>query len=129
MAKNFESEQTSPNLILKGTEIKGDIISNNDIRFDGTLTGNLQTKGKLVIGVTGHIKGEVRCKHAEIEGKVEGKVFIEDLLKLKATSLIEGDITTKKLAIEAGARFTGSCSMNGETPVLNATRTEQAKVK
>jgi len=113
MAKsNGEADNTTINLISQGTEITGDIKSNGDIRIDGSLTGNLLTRGKVVIGPTGKIKGEVTCKNSEISGIVEGKITVNQLLNLKASSKIQGDIITSKLAIEPGARFTGTCRMN-----------------
>lgn len=113
MAKtNGEAESTTINLISQGTEITGDIKSNGDIRIDGSLTGNLSTKGKVVIGPTGKIKGEVTCRNSEVSGSIEGKISVGQLLNLKASSRIFGDIITCKLAIEPGARFTGTCKMS-----------------
>jgi cytoskeletal protein CcmA (bactofilin family) len=111
MAKN-ETETPTINLISNGTDITGDVKSNGDIRIDGSLTGNLSTKGKVVIGPTGKIKGEVYCKNSEVSGVIEGKICVGQLLNLKASSKIIGDIVTAKLAIEPGARFTGNCNMS-----------------
>lgn len=112
MAKYNEPEShNAVNMIVSGTTIKGNIESNNDIRFDGILIGNLKTSGKLIVGPTGQVKGEVQCKNSDIEGKVEGKIIAQELLTLKSTSLIVGDIAAKRLAIEPGAKFTGNCNM------------------
>jgi cytoskeletal protein CcmA (bactofilin family) len=112
MAKYNETETPTINLISNGTDITGDVKSNGDIRIDGTLTGNLSTKGKVVIGPTGRIKGEVVCKNSEVSGVIEGKISVGQLLNLKASSKILGDIATAKLSIEPGARFTGNCNMS-----------------
>jgi cytoskeletal protein CcmA (bactofilin family) len=112
MAKYNEPDNTTINLISNGTDITGDIKSNGDIRIDGSLKGNLNTKGKVVIGPTGKISGEVTCKNSEVSGIVEGKIVVGQLLNLKASSRILGDIITAKLAIEPGARFTGNCNMS-----------------
>ena len=112
MAKNNEPETTAINLISLGTEITGNIVSNGDLRIDGTLIGNLSTKGKVVIGTTGKIKGEVICKNSEVSGIIEGKISVSQLLNLKASSKIIGDIVTSKLSIEPGALFTGNCRMS-----------------
>jgi cytoskeletal protein CcmA (bactofilin family) len=111
MAKSNEIESTSINLISNGTEIIGDIKSTGDIRIDGFLTGNLNIKGKVVIGPTGKISGEVICKNSEVSGFIEGKITVEQLLSLKASSTILGDIDTSKLSIEPGAKFSGNCKM------------------
>ena len=111
MAKSFEPGEVAVNRIVAGTSIKGNIETNGDFRFEGSLTGNLQTSGKLIIGGTGEVKGEVQCKNCDVEGKVEGRLSVSELLTLKATSVINGDIVAKRLAIEPGAKFTGNCQM------------------
>ncbi|MCK5170634.1 MAG: polymer-forming cytoskeletal protein, partial [Bacteroidales bacterium] len=112
MAKYNETEITTAiNLIGAGTEITGDINSNGDIRIDGSLIGNLKTAGKVVIGETGKVSGEIDCKNSEVLGEVHGKIKVSELLSLKATAKIFGDIATKKLAIEPGSKFTGNCKM------------------
>jgi cytoskeletal protein CcmA (bactofilin family) len=120
MAKMIEQENNTINLIGAGTDIKGDVESTGDIRIDGTLKGNLRTRGKVVIGNTGLIKGEVICKNSDVEGKVEGKINVQELLSLKATSSILGDISARRLAIEPGAKFTGHCTMSSEPPAKDA---------
>ncbi len=83
MAKYNETESTSINLISNGTDITGDIKSTGDIRIDGSLTGNLNIKGKVVIGPTGKINGEVICKNSEVSGHIEGKIAVESFSALK----------------------------------------------
>ncbi len=115
MAKVIETDQKQLNNIGAGTNIKGDIDCSGDIRIDGSLTGNLNAKGKVVIGTSGSINGEISCKNAQIEGKVEGKIIVAELLSLKSTSSIMGDIVTTKLSIEPGSVFTGTCNMEGRS--------------
>ena len=114
MAKIGESESTNKiNMIGVGTTIEGSISSSENIRFDGILNGDLNTKGKVFVGQSGKVNGEIRCKNCEIEGVVEGKVVVEELLSLRSMSKIFGEIKTGKLAIEPGAIFTGKCDMGG----------------
>lgn len=117
MAKYNENEMTSNNinLIGQGTEITGDITCSGDLRIDGILTGNITSRGKVVVGETGKIKGEIACKNSDISGFIEGKITVAELLSLKATAKITGDIITSKLAIEPGSRFTGYCNMSAES--------------
>ena len=99
------------NAIGQGSTIKGAIITEGDLRIDGTLTGSINTKGRLVLGETGLVEGEVICQNALIAGTLKAKIQVHELLSLKATANLVGDIITNKLAIEPGANFTGSCSM------------------
>ncbi|MCO6500765.1 MAG: polymer-forming cytoskeletal protein [Vicingus serpentipes] len=111
MAKNQEIETPEINIIRKGTEIKGDITCAGDIRIDGILQGSLISEGKLVVGTTGVIDGKVTCKNADVSGKIKAKLVVKELLQLKASANILGDINTNKLSIEPGANFTGTCNM------------------
>lgn len=112
MAKgNEEFDSATINLIGAGTTINGDVNSNGDIRINGLLTGNLTTKGRVIIGETGKIIGEINCKSAEILGFVEGKLFASDSLSMKSTANITGEIVVGKIAIEPGCKFNGTCKM------------------
>lgn len=108
-------ESTARNLLGQGTTIKGDIESNGDIRIDGHLIGSLKSNGKVVIGQTGVMEGDLTCKQAEVSGVVKGIINTEELTALKSTSKVEVDLTTKQLLIEVGAQFTGKCVM-GQQP-------------
>jgi cytoskeletal protein CcmA (bactofilin family) len=112
--KNQAVDAGSVNLIGKGTEITGDINSLGDLRIDGVLKGNLITKGKFVLGPNGSIIGNVKSQNADLSGEVTGTVVVEDMLSLKASSKITGDILTGKLSIEPGAVFSGNCSMGAK---------------
>jgi len=99
------------NMIGAGTVITGDIVSKGDIRIDGTLRGSVNTEGKIVLGREGMIEGDVICKDADISGTIKAKISVSQLLSLKTTAKLNGDIITNKLSIEPGAAFSGSCSM------------------
>ena len=99
------------NTIGAGTVITGDIQSKGDVRIDGNLKGSVNTTGKLVLGKEGVIEGDVVCNNADISGTLKAKITVSQLLLLKTTAKLTGDISTNKLSIEPGAAFTGSCSM------------------
>jgi|SRR6186713_2960668 cytoskeletal protein CcmA (bactofilin family) len=122
MFNTKESNQTKPmnitsatqsavNIIGTGTQIEGEIRSDNDIRVDGKVKGMITSKSKIAVGSTGIVDGDLVCENADVSGKVFGKVEVSDMLFLKSTGYLEGDIITGKLVVEAGARFTGSCKM------------------
>jgi cytoskeletal protein CcmA (bactofilin family) len=119
MANPKAPETPSVNIIGAGTVIEGDIKSDGDVRIDGMLNGSLNIKGKLVLGSTGMVDGEVTCQNGDISGTITGKIKVSELLSLKATSKLMGDITTNKLSIEPGANFSGSCVMGGTVPNIN----------
>lgn len=109
--KSSDTESSSINLIGNGTSIIGDINSNGDVRIDGSLKGNITISGKLVVGQSGNIEGNVICQNADIQGEIHGKVNVTELLALKSSAKVLGDIVTGKISIEPNATFTGTCSM------------------
>jgi cytoskeletal protein CcmA (bactofilin family) len=137
MAKNVMEDASLVNQIKAGTHIEGEIKSNGDMRIDGTMKGKIHTQGKLVVGPTGKIDGEISCQNAEIHGVINGKITVTELLSLKASSKLLGDIVIGKLAIEPGAQFSGSCVMgnavkglyNGNGQDTTKERTEQRKAE
>lgn len=118
--KNTAVDPGSVNLIGNGTKIIGDITSNGDFRIDGNLVGNLITSGKFVLGPNGIVEGNVTSANADLSGEVKGTVNVSDMLSLKASARINGDIVTGKLAIEPGAMFTGTCNMGAKVKNMHA---------
>src|SRR5690554_4083613 len=95
MAKMTEPHSPEKlNRIVAGTQIEGEINSDSNIRIDGSLKGRINAKGRLVVGSTGSIEGEIVCENAEIEGKILGKITVKGLLSLKSTARLECDIIT-----------------------------------
>jgi cytoskeletal protein CcmA (bactofilin family) len=132
MSKMNSTDSPSINMIGSGTVIEGDIKAHGDMRIDGSIKGSINVKGKLVIGPTGVVDGEVVCQNADFMGTIRAKVTVSELLSLKATAKLSGDLITNKLSIEPGADFTGSCSMGGVVKDMknagpsNATAKEKA---
>ena len=106
---NGEQKAGSINIIGIGTEINGDLITKSDVRIDGKIVGDVKSKAKVVISVSGEILGDISSESAEISGKVSGNVTTTDLLFLKATAYLKGDIFSNKLVVENGANLIGQC--------------------
>lgn len=119
MAKNVEIDSQSINTIGAGTVIKGDIKSSGNFRIDGTLIGSINCKGKIIVGNTGIVEGEINCQNADFSGDIKANVKVGELMSLKASSKLTGDIITNKLAIEPGAVFSGSCNMDSSNTMTN----------
>ncbi|BCY27948.1 bactofilin family protein [Flavobacterium okayamense] len=124
-AKAKESPLGKTNRIVEGTLIKGEIESKADFRLDGTLIGNYNSTGKLVIGPTGEVQGDVKCKSVDIEGKFSGKMEAVDLLSVRATAHIKGDVVVGKLAVEPGAIFEATCVMKSNLKTLSNEQSEK----
>jgi cytoskeletal protein CcmA (bactofilin family) len=111
---------TSSNSLVQGTNVEGTIHADKDIRIDGTLKGTLTCKGKVIIGPTGYITGDITCENAVIEGRFEGILMVGDVLHVKETAKIDGDVTTQKLVVQPGSIFNVKCKMGA--PSTNGRR-------
>jgi cytoskeletal protein CcmA (bactofilin family) len=103
------------NALTSGSKIIGTVITDSDMRIDGAIEGDVKCAGRLVIGEHGKVNGTVACQHAEIMGKMEGKIDVKHTLSLRATSSLTGDISTGTLIIEPNAQFNGTCKMGAKT--------------
>lgn len=106
-----ENNSEQLNRVIAGTEITGDIVSTSGILIEGDVIGNISCSGQVKIGNSGKLNGNLVCVNAEIEGALEGELTIENLLILRSTARIKGDIEALKLNIEEGAFFEGACVM------------------
>ena len=113
------------NVVAKNTAIIGDITSEGDFRIDGTLEGNIKTKGRVIIGISGSVKGKIDAVNSDIEGKFSGELQVQETLTIKATAIISGDLVIGKLSVEPGATFNASCSMRGAIKELNKPNEQQ----
>jgi cytoskeletal protein CcmA (bactofilin family) len=118
MGKPEINEVKALNTFAQDTKLKGNIESRGDLRIDGQLEGTLNCLGRVVIGPDAKITGTLSCKNAEIFGNIEGDIIVSDLLSLKSSAVIMGNLTMGKLSVEPGAKFNGQCKMaaiNGES--------------
>lgn len=116
MATNQQNTGALYNALTSGSKIIGTVITDSDIRIDGTIEGDVKCSGKMVIGEQGLVKGTVECQSAEIMGTLDGKINVKYTLALRATSRLKGEINTQTLMVEPNAIFNGSCTMGKDKP-------------
>ncbi len=93
-------------LINQGCEIKGDMSSEGSVKVDGKILGNVDCQALLIVAEKGVVQGDIRCKELVIYGEVIGKVTAE-VLHLKKSSVLSGEINTARLEVEPGAHYDG----------------------
>ena len=116
MAK-IEGNETGINQISRisaGTKVKGEISSDSDIRIDGEFEGKIISKGRVVIGESAVINGNIVGTNVDLWGKIKGNLYVKDTLSLKSSAKVEGDMHIKRLQVELNASFNGSCHMIAE---------------
>lgn len=128
MGKN--SNETIPgdfNRIVSGTTFKGDLSSESDIRIDGTVVGSIKVMGKVVLGPNGRIEGDLDCQNAEIQGNIKANIQVKELLSLKSSAMVQGEVITNKIAIEPGAKISGTINMDKQMGHLKVDKSDGAK--
>lgn len=125
--RNREAQETmeltnASTQIMKGTTIEGNIETYGNLRIEGKVVGNIRSKTKVALGESSYIEGNIVAQNAEIAGEVKGTVEVSDILSLKATANIVGDIITGKLIVEAGAVWNGTIKMGAPTGTTNTNR-------
>ncbi len=126
-ATSSSSSYSNRNIIDKGTKIVGDITSEGDFRIDGVLEGTLQTKGRVIIGKEGEIKGKIECNNADVEGTFSGDFIVSNTLTAKSTANITGDVVVGQISTEPGATFNANCNMKSKGNVNSAKTTKTTK--
>lgn len=115
------------NFISQGTTVVGDLKSEGDFRIDGIIKGNIKTSGKVVVGKSGFIKGDLQANEAYFEGKFLGKLTLKTRLTLKSTAQVEGEIIIGKLVVEPGAIFNATCVMRGSAKETEKSENQEPK--
>jgi cytoskeletal protein CcmA (bactofilin family) len=101
-------------VIAQHCKLEGDLNSEDSVKIDGVIHGTLRCQGSAIIGETGLVKGDVHSADLLVIGKLEGSVYAENL-HLHATANIVGDINTRTLQVDTGARYSGTVTMRDET--------------
>ena len=123
---------SSATLISAGTVLKGDVKSDNDLRIDGTIQGNVISTAKIVVGPSGLVEGNIHANGADITGKVIGNISVKELLQLRSESNVQGNIAAGKLQIDPAAIFNGKCEMGasaGSLVLMNKPDVQTAEAK
>lgn len=110
MAKEIPSSN-AVNLLCEGTMIVGDIKTKNDIRVDGVINGKIITSGRLVVGTTANVEGNIDCANVDVLGGVKGDIMATGTVSLKETARVTGNIMAGVLSMEPGVAFNGNCQM------------------
>jgi len=100
--------------LCTSTVLSGAFFSKQDLRIDCAFTGTICTSGRVVVGESSYIKGDIICNTLDVWGEVQGNLYVKDALSLKASSVVKGDMIFNHFQVEIGAVFTGTCSRVNE---------------
>ncbi len=128
--ESMADEGKMNSIIGKGCRVKGTIdVQDGTLRIDGDFEGNINCPGgTLVIGKGGTIKADIKVSSAVVGGTVTGNIDAREKIELQAGSRLEGDIKTRRLVIDEGVFFEGSCRMSPDgKPMSSKTAQPEAK--
>ncbi|MGN6249268.1 MAG: bactofilin family protein [Ginsengibacter sp.] len=109
-------QQEISTIIGEGYTFTGEIRGASVIRIEGTVLGNINVEGGVILGEKGKIQGDIETRSAIIYGTITGNVKTVQL-EIKKTGVVNGDITTDTLEIELGAQYNGKLDMRRTQPV------------
>ena len=100
-------------IISTGVVLEGKLASKGNLRIDGIINGDIQANGNVTIGGKGEINGEVQAQVIILGGKISGSIKAAEKVVLESTAVLKGDLISKILVVEAGAKFDGQSRMGG----------------
>ena len=107
-----EKSPSSIAVIGPAIRIKGELTGSEDLFIDGTVDGKIELEQhQITIGPGGHIKADISAKRITIKGEVRGNIKAQEMVIIKESGKLWGDIVTPRIAISEGAFFTGGIEM------------------
>lgn len=99
-------------IIGTGMRVVGDVTADGVVKVEGTVVGTVQAAKQVLVAKGGEVEGDVITREAIIGGEVRGAVYAEERVELQATSVIHGDIATKRLFVQEGGEINGVLRMS-----------------
>lgn len=94
-----------------GTSFEGVLTSKDNITIYGSVKGNIECQGRVVVGDGGSIEADIVANDIIISGKILGNVTAKGKLEISSTGVLKGDIKTSSLVMEEGCKFDGRSEM------------------
>jgi cytoskeletal protein CcmA (bactofilin family) len=94
-------------IIGPNSSLKGDIDTPGFTRIDGSITGDVNASGRVVIGERARMKSNVLGTAVTIGGVVYGNVIAGESLVVLSTALVLGDIITRRIKADEGCLIHG----------------------
>ena len=122
MKKHGYADDGNITLLAKGVELKGEIKVEGTVRIDGRLEGDVHTKGEVIVGEDGVVKGTVTARSLISSGRIKAAVTATDRVQLLKTAILIGEVHSPVMVMEEGAKFQGLSDMGATTWPEEASR-------
>lgn len=104
-----ESIQNGCLVVGEGVAITGKITLPGKLSIDGQVEGEI-TAREVDVGVTGKITGKLVTAVADVRGELVDSISVSEMLILRGTAKVRGNVLYNALQIEQGAVIEGTLS-------------------
>ena len=110
-----EREPSAPlgglSIIAAGMTVRGDIESNNTVKVEGTVNGNVRARQQVLVAKDGIVQGDIEAREAIVGGSVDGAIRAAERVEVQAGAVVKGDITTRRISVAEGGSLNGAIRM------------------
>ena len=107
-----ESPGSEVTVIGQGARIEGTLVSAGSLRIDGRVTGKINADGDVVLSSQSHVEADIEAQNATVAGRFRGNIVVKNKAELAKGGRVDGNITSKVLAVSEGAVFSGQSIMD-----------------
>jgi len=112
--------------------IKGELSVEEDLTVEGRVEGKIEMKDhNLWIGPQAKVNAEIHAKSVIVAGDVIGNIFASEMVEIKLSGSVVGNIKCPRVSIVDGASFKGSIDTETRadaTTRLDSPKAESAKI-
>lgn len=108
---NGASDLNKGGTLSSGVSIKGTVKFQRELLIDGEVEGRIDSQGRLTIGKSAKIKGDIKTRSVVVDGNVNGNITAGERCELRAGCTVNGDIEAPRLVVDEAASFVGSAKI------------------
>ncbi len=116
-------------IIGTGMRVVGDITADGVVKIEGTVVGTVRAGRQVLVGKGGEVEGDVITREAIIGGEVRGSVRAEERIEIQTSSVVHGDLTSRRLFVQEGGEINGVVRMGEAALEQGAERALQTSGK
>jgi len=111
--------------------IDGTLETQEDLVIDGQVRGSISALDNTVtIAARGRVEADIKAHTVVINGNFVGDVYAGELIAVRHSAFVAGNLKAPRISVEDGARLRGSVTMedhDSDSPFINRTQpAEQA---
>jgi len=100
-------ELESFTLIGLNSDFRGDLNIKGEVRVEGIIIGPVNADS-VVLGQAAAVKGDITAKTIIVEGTVKGSLRAKEIVEIRSTGRVLGEIFTNKVSVMEGGVVNGS---------------------